>query len=146
MFAPTSKWGKRGGSSSAPTALSHLTSRGKAVELDKKKSASAYVCPDKQMGKARRQFLSPHSFIPFDLEGQGGGARQKEKRKRLCLLRQANGESEANNLKNFCLEPKMLRAPGVFGSFFSFVALEKKWLVNYRKSLQELPLLPHRHG
>ncbi|NME06046.1 hypothetical protein HF876_09285 [Psychrobacillus sp. BL-248-WT-3] len=42
---------KQGGSSSATTVFSHLTPRGKAVELDIKKSATAYLCPDRQMGK-----------------------------------------------------------------------------------------------
>ncbi|NME06674.1 hypothetical protein, partial [Psychrobacillus sp. BL-248-WT-3] len=42
---------KRGGSSSATGAFIHLTSRGKAMKLDIKKSGIACHCPDRQMGK-----------------------------------------------------------------------------------------------
>ncbi|MER2263324.1 MAG: hypothetical protein ABS934_15060, partial [Psychrobacillus sp.] len=41
---------------------------------------------------ARRQLFSHRSIYPFDPEGQGAEASHKEKRKRLCLPRQANGE------------------------------------------------------
>ncbi|MCM3357044.1 hypothetical protein M3627_03345 [Psychrobacillus sp. MER TA 171] len=50
---------KRGGSSSATGAFIHLTPRGKAVELDIKKSASAYVCPDRQMEKSEEAVPQP---------------------------------------------------------------------------------------
>ncbi|MER2071039.1 MAG: hypothetical protein ABS898_03940 [Psychrobacillus sp.] len=48
--------------------------------------------PTGKWEKARRQLLSHRSFYPFDPEGQGDGARHEEKRKRLSLPRQANGE------------------------------------------------------
>ena len=41
--------------------------------------------PTGKWGNARRQFLSHRSFSPFDPEGQGGGARHREKRNRLFL-------------------------------------------------------------
>ena len=53
--------------------------------------------PTGKWEKARRQFLSHRSFYPFDPEGQGGGARHQEKRKRLCLPRQANGEKRGGS-------------------------------------------------
>ncbi|NME06867.1 hypothetical protein HF876_13550 [Psychrobacillus sp. BL-248-WT-3] len=44
------------------------------MKLDIKKSGIACHCPDRQMGKARRQLLSHRSFYPFDPEGQGTGS------------------------------------------------------------------------
>ncbi len=52
--------------------------------------------PTSKWGTARRQFLSLRSRYPFDLEGQGAEAGQ-EKRKRLCLPRQANGEQRGGH-------------------------------------------------
>ncbi|WP_251552881.1 hypothetical protein [Psychrobacillus sp. MER TA 171] len=49
----------RGGSSSATAVFSHLIPRGKAPELDNKKSAGAYVCPDRQMGKCEEAVPQP---------------------------------------------------------------------------------------
>ena len=43
---------KRGGSSSATGAFTHLTPRGKAEQLDIKKSTIACLCPDRQMEKS----------------------------------------------------------------------------------------------
>ncbi|MGE7980021.1 hypothetical protein [Psychrobacillus sp. NPDC093200] len=43
--------GMQGGCSSATAALLHLTSRGKALELDKHEMRKRLCCPDKQMGK-----------------------------------------------------------------------------------------------
>ncbi|WP_205964015.1 hypothetical protein, partial [Psychrobacillus sp. BL-248-WT-3] len=54
---------KRGGSSSATGAFIHLTPRGKAMELDIKKSASAYVCPDRQMGKSEEAAPQPPELL-----------------------------------------------------------------------------------
>ncbi|NME06412.1 hypothetical protein [Psychrobacillus sp. BL-248-WT-3] len=64
------------------------------MELDIKKSATAYPCPDRQMCKCEEAAPRHRSFYPFDPEGQGGGARQQEKHNRLSLPRQANGKSE----------------------------------------------------
>ncbi|QEY21022.1 hypothetical protein D0S48_10115 [Psychrobacillus sp. AK 1817] len=44
------------------------------------------------MGKSEEAAPSHRSFLRFDPEGQGAEARQQEKRKRLSLPRQANGE------------------------------------------------------
>ncbi|MER2262222.1 MAG: hypothetical protein ABS934_09400, partial [Psychrobacillus sp.] len=88
-------------------AFIHLTPRGKVLELDKK-SVSTYVCPDRQMEKSEEAAPQPpqtllfatslrrSSFHSFDPEGQGAGARQ-EKRKHLCLPRQANGEKRGGS-------------------------------------------------
>ncbi|NME05337.1 hypothetical protein [Psychrobacillus sp. BL-248-WT-3] len=54
---------KRGGSSSATGAFHHLTPRGKAPELDTKKSASAYVCPDRQMEKSEEAVPQPPQLL-----------------------------------------------------------------------------------
>ena len=61
------------------------------VYLCSKKSARTYVCPDKQMEESEEAAPQPPELFPFDLEGQGAGARQKEKCRHLCLPRQANG-------------------------------------------------------
>ncbi|WP_251553410.1 hypothetical protein [Psychrobacillus sp. MER TA 171] len=67
------------------------------MELDIQKSASACHCPDRQMEKCEEAVLRHRSFYPFDPEGQGGGARHPEKRKRLSLPRQANGEKRGGS-------------------------------------------------
>ncbi len=46
--------------------------------------------PTGKWGKVRRQLFSHRNFYSFDPEGQGAEASHKEKRKRLCLPRQAN--------------------------------------------------------
>ena len=76
MFAPTSKWGEARRQFPSHRSFFHLTSRGKALELDNKKSAGTYVCPDKQMGGSEEAVSQPPELFPFDLEGQGAGARQ----------------------------------------------------------------------
>ncbi|MER2262974.1 MAG: hypothetical protein ABS934_13260, partial [Psychrobacillus sp.] len=60
--------------------------------LDIKKSAIAYSCPNRQMEKSEEAAFQPPQFLPFDPEGQGDVARHQEKRNRLLLPRQANGE------------------------------------------------------
>ncbi|MCM3357991.1 hypothetical protein [Psychrobacillus sp. MER TA 171] len=57
-----------------------MTPRGKAPELDNQKSAGAYLCPDRQMGKCEEVAPQPpetllfatslrrSSFYPFDRE------------------------------------------------------------------------------
>ncbi|WP_298467156.1 hypothetical protein [uncultured Psychrobacillus sp.] len=47
------------------------------MELDTKKSASAYTCPDRQMEKSEEAVPQSPQLLPFDLEGQGGGARHQ---------------------------------------------------------------------
>ena len=101
--------------------------------------------PTGKWRNARRQLFSHRSIYPFDPEGQGAEASHQEKRKRLCLPRQANEQL----LATFMIgqkEPKTPRVLGVFGSFSLDVALERKWLVNCHRSPQELLLLPHRRG
>ncbi|WP_251555644.1 hypothetical protein [Psychrobacillus sp. MER TA 171] len=66
LFLPRQANGeKRGGSSSATGAFIHLTPRGKAVELDIKKSATAYPCPDRQMGKCEEAAPQPPQYFPI---------------------------------------------------------------------------------
>ncbi|TQR21075.1 hypothetical protein FG384_05630 [Psychrobacillus vulpis] len=59
-----------------------MTSRGWALKLDKKKSVSDLISPDKQMSAFEEAFFSRLRKQTFDLEGLGAEARQKEKRKR----------------------------------------------------------------
>ncbi|MER2009829.1 MAG: hypothetical protein ABS939_20535, partial [Psychrobacillus sp.] len=49
------------------------------------------------MGKCEEAAPRHRSFYSYDPEGQGGGARHQEKRKRLCLPRQANGEKQGGS-------------------------------------------------
>ncbi|WP_285841670.1 hypothetical protein [Psychrobacillus sp. MER TA 171] len=40
-----------------------MTPRGKAPELDNKKSAGAYLCPDRQMGKSEEVAPQPPELL-----------------------------------------------------------------------------------